>query len=160
MQRTEFGEEQKHSRRKMEVDYLWKAIFRPFEGDKNLPKDEGEAGVAQPLKNTKHCLQDFAKQLGFLFCFVVFVLLSLAGSNQDVQRTLFLLAKLRTSLWIKNFLALPCLWLSLKGFGGKPEREPVSSVICININILLKQGAWQWLTGLNNVRLRLCLKTK
>lgn len=38
----------------MEVEYLWKAIFRPVEEDKDLLQDEEEAEEAQSLRNRKH----------------------------------------------------------------------------------------------------------
>jgi hypothetical protein len=44
----------------MERELLWKAIFRPCVGEKDLLGDEGEAKEVQSLGSRKHYLQGFA----------------------------------------------------------------------------------------------------
>lgn len=84
----------------------------------------------------------------------------LSGSNPDIQMSRELYFLLQS--WgqaSKTKTSSPCCaynsTLSLKRFCGRQESSGK-----IYIYILLKQGEWQWLTGLNNARLRLRLKTK
>lgn len=107
--------------RKMEVEYLWKAIFRPVEEDKDLLQDEEEAEETQSLRNREHYLQGFAKWL-VLFFFQP----CLSGSNPDIQMSRELYFLLQS--WgqaSKTKTSSPCCaynsTLSLKRFCGRQE---------------------------------------